>query len=326
MRANFFVMFPVSTLQGRARAPTWAPSRRPERKGFDNALVREFSQHHQCGHDQHHQPGAARAGPGDPCGGVLVRPSRWRQAWWCCSPQRPPPARTGAREFAIMRAVGTAAACCARYSAPSLQASGLLAGFCGLPSWQRPWVGPWRTTCSNLTGPCSSGCRVAGASAGAAPGAGCRLVGSARGARSPGGGNPAPRRELIALILSCSRTFHGRWQHFLLIEHRIQEPTCKTPFDTAGRTRDRQHGGPLLRPDGPGARLRGVARGARQLAGQGAGPPVLVSVRLDGRARSTSWSASATRACAHGTCRSRSAFWSAISGWPAWISPWGTRA
>jgi putative ABC transport system permease protein len=71
MRANFFVMYPVASLAD-VPATYMASFRAPEARASTTPGAR-LPQHHQRGHEQHHQPGAARAGPGDPRGGVPVR-------------------------------------------------------------------------------------------------------------------------------------------------------------------------------------------------------------------------------------------------------------
>jgi predicted lysophospholipase L1 biosynthesis ABC-type transport system permease subunit len=52
MRANFFVMYPVASLAD-VPATYMAAFRAPDNPGFDNALVRAVSQHHQRGHERH---------------------------------------------------------------------------------------------------------------------------------------------------------------------------------------------------------------------------------------------------------------------------------
>jgi putative ABC transport system permease protein len=96
MRANFFVIYPVSQLDDVA-ITYMSAFRAPERRWLRQPVGAGVPQHHQRRHDQHHQPGAGRAGQGDPCGGVPVRASRWPPGWWCCSPLSPPRGGAGPR-------------------------------------------------------------------------------------------------------------------------------------------------------------------------------------------------------------------------------------
>ena len=139
MRANFFVIYPVSQLDDvaitymscvpRARAPRL---RQPAGAGLP--------QHHQRRHDQHHQPGAGRAGQGDPRGGVPVRLHAGRRGGGAvrrrhrhargAGPRVRDHARRG-RQWALLRQVQRA----------ELIGIGLLAGFSGQRGGHRRGLG-----------------------------------------------------------------------------------------------------------------------------------------------------------------------------------------
>ena len=170
---------------GAFRAPARA-------RGFDNALVRAFPNITNVDMLGHHQPGAARARPGDPRGGVPVRLHAGRRAGGAVrrGHRHARGARARVRDHARG---GRAARCCARCSARSWSASALLAGF--LASVGRRSAVGWALaryafdfdwTASPLG---AAGRRAGRRGAGAGGG----LVGPARGAASAGGGNAAAR-------------------------------------------------------------------------------------------------------------------------------------
>jgi putative ABC transport system permease protein len=148
MRANFFVMYPVSqmpdvpiTYMSAFRAPAQAA-------GFDNALVRRF-------------PNITNVDMSATINQVqrvldqVIRAVEFLfgfhagAGWWCCLPPSPPRARSARASSRSCAPWARAPACCARCSAPSWLGVGLLAGFLA-SRWQAwGWAGRWRATCSS---------------------------------------------------------------------------------------------------------------------------------------------------------------------------------
>ena len=129
MRANFFVIYPVSRMDN---MPTtyMAAFKAPTVKGFDNALVRQFpnitnvDMTTTVAQVQRARPGWCRR-----WNSCLA--SRWPPVWWCCLPRLPPRARSARASSPSCARWGHKVGSCARCSVPNWRAWGYWRGLGG---------------------------------------------------------------------------------------------------------------------------------------------------------------------------------------------------
>jgi putative ABC transport system permease protein len=160
MRANFFVIYPVSvmpdvpvTYMSAFRAPD--PPRTGQ--GLRQRTGSGVSQYHQRGHDGDAHPGAGCAGQGDPCHRIPVRLYPGHRAGRAVCGGDGHARRAGPRIRHHAGCGAPAPACCARCSGPNWPGSACWPAF--WPAWwRRWWAGRWRALRLNLNGQSRPGC------------------------------------------------------------------------------------------------------------------------------------------------------------------------